>query len=166
MALRTINPRLFVVAFSSLIVAAFLFPGTALAEPWSGVAHGPAFSGVAVPGLDLGDLERRLRRTDALGIFAKLALKERLDSLIQDFALFHEGRRDTNRQDLKARFDGLLTDTAAMLRKGDPALSATIEAAHRGLWTVVSDPGKFFLMGDGGTAWRQDSDAFMPGARS
>lgn len=157
--MRSYNFRIFLVVFSSLFATAFIFSGTASAERWSIGTDEQTLSASLTRGLDLDGLEQRLRRSEALGIFVKLALKDRLDTLISDFVLFHEGHRGNSRKSLKTRFDGLLKDTVAMLRNGDPVLSASIKRAHQGLWLIVSDPVRFSAISGQRTAWQEDGRA-------
>jgi len=56
--------------------------------PRPGTPEGP-------PVLDLTSLEKRLRETQAIGVFTKLSLKNQVDDLLEQLAAFHEGRGQT-----------------------------------------------------------------------
>jgi hypothetical protein len=159
MEVRGLNLRVFLVLLWSTAITTVGFSSTVSAERWAVKINEPGLSGSISTGPDFDDLAQRLRQTEALGLFEKLALKDRLDTLMSDFVLFHEGRRDNSRKALKARFDRLLKDTVAILRKGDPSLSTLIERAHKNLWMLVSNPVSFAAMKEQQTAYGDDDRA-------
>ena len=95
--------------------------------------------------LDLDRLVDRLRNTSAIGMFGKLALKNRLDGLIDDFRRFHAGDAKGGLGALKGQFEGLLVRTASLVREGDPKLRGQLLASRDALWTLLSNPAKFKL---------------------
>ena len=93
--------------------------------------------------LNLKSLELRLRKTDSVGLFTKLALKAEFDGLLEDFSLHHLGRSDDSIEALMARFARLMGRTLKLVRKGDPVLFRTLASSRDALRTVFSDPAKF-----------------------
>ncbi len=93
--------------------------------------------------LNLKSLKLRLRKTDSVGLFTKLALKAELDRLLEDFNLHHLGRSDHGLEALMARFERLMGRTLKLVRKGDPVLYRTLASSRDALRTVFSDPTKF-----------------------
>ena len=93
--------------------------------------------------LNLESLELRLRKTDSVGLFTKLALKAELDRLLEDFSLHHLGRSGYGIEALMARFERLMGRTLKLVREGDPVLFRTLASSREALRTVFSDSAKF-----------------------
>ena len=53
----------------------------------------PLVKPAAAPPLDLKSLEARLRQTKAIGTFSKLALKNQMNDLLEQFKAFYDGSR-------------------------------------------------------------------------
>ena len=70
----------------------------------------------------LDSLEDRLRESDAIGIMDKMDLSARVDGLIADFLLFHDGKSETDTGRLEERFHRLVFEAAWLVRDGDPML--------------------------------------------
>ncbi len=136
-------------AYSVLVIAATI----ATMAGWAGPAQASnahwqnqvAVAYAQAPGeqLDLESLERRLKKTDSLGLFTKLVLKAELDELLEDFGQHHSGRGDDGLEPLMARFESLVSRTLMLVRKGDAVLFRTLAASRGALRTVFSDPEKF-----------------------
>jgi len=78
----------------------------------------------APPPLDLKSLETRLRETEAIGVFTKLALKNQVDGLLGTFRAFYQGRLKTTLAELRRPYDLLLLKVLALLQDTDPPLAA------------------------------------------
>jgi hypothetical protein len=125
-------------------------------EARSETAAPPSFLAAAAPeSVNLDGLRSSLRETDAIGFTTKLSLKHRLDSLLDSFAAYHEGRGDATLAELRERFADLLASTMSLLQEDDPQLFKKLWNAQGQLWLLVSDPEKFQAavhLEDGGRA--------------
>jgi hypothetical protein len=104
--------------------------------PRPGTPEGP-------PALDLTSLEKRLRETQAIGVFTKLSLKNQVDDLLEQLAAFHEGRGQTPLATLRESYDLLILKVLSLLQDEDPALARDIAASREALWNLLADPAKF-----------------------
>jgi hypothetical protein len=94
------------------------------------------------PALDLAALEKRLRATNAIGIFTKLSLKNQVDDLVARFRTFHQGAPVAVTK-LREEYDLLLLKVLSILQDGDPELARAISASREAIWGVLVDPVKF-----------------------
>lgn len=97
----------------------------------------------AAPTLDLKSLEMRLKETKAVGVFAKLALKNQIDDLLDRFRAYYQGRLETSLAELRRSFDMLVLKAVALLQDADPPLARAIVSSRESLWGLLSDPAKF-----------------------
>ncbi|MGH8562632.1 MAG: hypothetical protein ACREXW_00545 [Gammaproteobacteria bacterium] len=97
----------------------------------------------APPPLDLKSLETRLKETDAIGVFTKLALKNQVDDLLDKFRAFYQGRLETTLAELRQPYDLVLLKVLALLQDTDPPLAAAIVASREAIWGILADPTKF-----------------------
>jgi hypothetical protein len=93
--------------------------------------------------LDLMSLERRLRNTHAIGVFAKLSLKNQVDDLLEQFRGFYKGTIRMPLAALRQRYDLLMLKVLALLQDRDPPLAANIGASREAIWRILADPVKF-----------------------
>jgi hypothetical protein len=98
---------------------------------------------VASPPLDLSTLEIRLRGTKAIGVFTKIALKNQVDDLLEQFRAFYQGRFETSLAELRPPYDRLLLKVLALLQDGDPELARAIVTSREAIWSVLADPARF-----------------------
>jgi hypothetical protein len=110
----------------------------------------PQGSAAARPGaqagstaLDLTSLEKRLRETNAIGVFTKLSLKNQVDDLLEQFRTFHQGRDKAALAKLRQQYDLLLLKVLSLLQDKDPALARDISTSREALWNLLADPAKF-----------------------
>ena len=101
------------------------------------------------PELDLPTLEKRLRDTDAIGVFTKLTLKNQVDDLLERFRAFYEGRLRVPLADLRQPYDLLLMKTITVVQEGDPALATEIASSREAIWEILADPDKFAALASG-----------------
>ncbi len=97
----------------------------------------------SLPSLNLHDLEQRLRDTRAIGVFAKLSLKNQVDDLL---SAFREMYRVPNRRppaDLRQRYDLLMLKVLSLLQDSDPPLASAIASSREAIWSILADPDKF-----------------------
>lgn len=97
----------------------------------------------APPPLDLTSLEKRLRETDAIGVFTKLTLKNQVDDLLDRFRAHYEGRTRTSLRELRQPFDLLILKVLSLLQDRDSSLANAILASREAMWSILSDPAKF-----------------------
>jgi hypothetical protein len=97
----------------------------------------------ALPALALATLEQRLKDTDAVGVFTKLALKNQIDDLLGQIRAHHEGRGKFTLTQLRQSYDQLLLKVHDLLKKGDPPLASAIMNSRESIWIVLTDPVRF-----------------------
>lgn len=95
------------------------------------------------PSLDLKSLEKRLRETSAIGTFTKLALKNQVDDLLDQFRAHYEGREKTTLAELRQPYDLLLLKLLSLLQDSDPPLARDIVASREAIWSILADRNKF-----------------------
>lgn len=97
----------------------------------------------APPPLDMKSLETRLKETNAIGVFTKLALKNQVDDLLNQFRAFYAGRLKTTLAALRRPYEMLLLKVLALLQDSDPPLAGAIVASREAIWGILADPAKF-----------------------
>lgn len=107
-----------------------------------GVGPAPARQQTAAP-LDLKSLVTRLKDTKAIGVFTKLALKNQVDDLLEQFRAYYQGRLKTTLAELRRPYELLLLKVLALLQDADPPLAGAIVASREAIWGILADPAKF-----------------------
>jgi len=97
----------------------------------------------SAPPLNLTTLEARLKSTNAIGVLTKIALKNQVDDLLDDFRAYYKGKLKTTLADLRRSFDMLVLKVLSLLQDSDPSLAAAIAASRDAIWGILSDPAKF-----------------------
>lgn len=97
----------------------------------------------ALPPLDLVSLENRLKETSAIGLFSKIALKNQVDDLLDQFRAYYQGNVKTTLAQLRQRYDVLLLKVLSLLQDDDQSLATAIGASHEAIWGVLADRQKF-----------------------
>lgn len=98
---------------------------------------------VAEPPLDVAALKARLRDTDAIGVFTKLALKNQVDDLLKQFRAHYLSGQKTSVAALRQPYDMLVLKVLALIQDGDPSLARTILGSREAIWGILVDPEKF-----------------------
>jgi hypothetical protein len=93
--------------------------------------------------LDLTSLETRLKDTEAIGVMTKIALKNQVDDLLDQFRAFYAGKLKTTLAELRRPYDLLVLKVLSLLQDSDPSLAASIAASREAIWGILSDPKKF-----------------------
>jgi hypothetical protein len=93
--------------------------------------------------LDFKSLEARLRQTQAIGVFTKLALKNQVDDLLGRIRAYHKRQGTTSLAELRRSYDMLLLKVLALLQDTDPPLARDIVKSRAALWSILEDPKKF-----------------------
>jgi hypothetical protein len=97
----------------------------------------------ASPPLDLASLENRLKETKAIGVFTKIALKNQVDDLLNQFRAYYQGSVKTTLAELRQRYDLLLLKVLSLLQDGDRSLASSIGASREAIWGILADRQKF-----------------------
>ena len=97
----------------------------------------------AKPPLDLNSLEARLRETDAIGMFTKIALKNQVEDLLDQFREYYAGKVKTSLAELRPPYDRLLLKVLALLQDEDPDLARAIVDSREPIWSILADPARF-----------------------
>lgn len=97
------------------------------------------------PPLDVAALKARLRDTNAIGLFTKLALKNQVDDLLEQFRAHYLSRQNANVAALRQSYDMLVLKVLALIQDSDPSLARTISGSREAIWSILADPEKFRL---------------------
>jgi hypothetical protein len=95
------------------------------------------------PPLDVAALKARLRDTDAIGVFTKLALSNQVDDLLKQFRQHHQGGNKAGVAALREPYNILVLKVLALVQDTDPALARTLLASREAIWSILADPEKF-----------------------
>ena len=97
----------------------------------------------AAPALDVAALKTRLRDTSAIGVFTKLALKNQVDDLMQQFRAHYLSTPNTSVAALRQPYDMLVLKVLALIQDSDPSLAKSISGSREAIWGILADPVKF-----------------------
>ena len=97
----------------------------------------------ASPPLDLVSLENRLKETKAIGVLSKIALKNQVDDLLNQFRAYYQGSIKTSLAALRQRYDLLLLKVLSLLQDSDKSLATAIGASREAIWGILADRQKF-----------------------
>lgn len=103
----------------------------------------PPVARPAEPPLDVAALKSRLRDTNAIGVFTKLALKNQVDDLLKQFRTHHQGGQKTGVASLRQPYDMLVLKVLSAVQDKDPSLALTIAGSREAIWGILADPQKF-----------------------
>ncbi|MET0165469.1 MAG: hypothetical protein ABW318_10750 [Vicinamibacterales bacterium] len=110
----------------------------------------PAASPVAAPPapvapltLDLNALKERLKQTKAIGIFTKIALKNQVDDLLEQFSEYYEGKAKLTMTDLRRSYNLLMMKVLSLLQDADQTLASAIVSSREAIWGLLADPKTF-----------------------
>lgn len=93
--------------------------------------------------LDMASLKKRLRETKAIGVLTKIALKNQVDDLLNQFRAHYQGRGSVTLAQLRQSYDLLLLKVLSLLQDGDQLLARAIVASRDAIWGILADPAKF-----------------------
>jgi hypothetical protein len=114
-----------------------------VAQPAKKESAAPEVAKKSSPTLDLTSLEQRLKDTNAIGVLTKLALKNQVDDLLDQFRSFYQGKLKTTLAELRRPYDLLVLKVLALLQDSDPALASAIVASREAIWGILADRAKF-----------------------
>ena len=95
------------------------------------------------PPLDVEALKTRLRDTQAIGVFTKLALKNQMDDLLEQFRVHYQSGQKTGVASLRQPYDMLVLKVLSLVQDGDPSLARTIAGSREAIWGILADKEKF-----------------------
>ena len=98
------------------------------------------------PTLDVAALKERLKETKAIGVFTKLALKNQVDDLLEQFQAHYQSRQKSDMAALRQAYNMLVLKVLSLIQDGDPTLAHTIAASREAIWGILADPVKFKTM--------------------
>ena len=93
--------------------------------------------------LDLNGLKTQLKETKAIGFFTKIALKNQVDDLLDQFRKYYQGKSKTNMMELRQSYNLLLLKVLSLLQNKDEKLASAIVSSREAIWDLLSDPKKF-----------------------
>ncbi len=85
------------------------------------------------PDFNMDVLIERVKKTDAIGVFSKLALRSDALDLMGMVKAWRRHVKKLSLDDVRSQYDGLLLKILALLN-GDPALSRDISMAREQIW--------------------------------
>ena len=117
-------------------------PAPAAQPPKKDIVAQNAGTQKAAP-LNLTSLETRLKETEAIGVMTKIALKNQVDDLLDQFRAFYAGKLKTTLAELRRPYDLLVLKVLSLLQDSDPSLASAIVASREAIWGILSDRAKF-----------------------
>jgi hypothetical protein len=93
--------------------------------------------------LDFASLVKRLRKTKAINLPTKIAVKSQSDDLLDAFRAYHRQRGTATLAELRRVYDSLFHELHSLLREADPPLDRDIAESRAAIWEILADPRKF-----------------------
>jgi len=103
---------------------------------WQGTDHSQSGSKAVNSVANIFDMDvliERLKKTDAIGMFTKLALRSDALDMVDMIKAYNKHMARYSLKELRARFDGLLLKVLVLL-DDDPGLSRDISLARENIW--------------------------------
>ncbi len=91
----------------------------------------------------MNSLKDQLKETKAIGVFTKLALKNQVDDLLQQFRDHYQGKAKITMTQLRRSYDLLLMKVLSLIQDADQRLASAIVASREAIWGLLADPQKF-----------------------
>jgi hypothetical protein len=112
-------------------------------QPGKKESTAPEVAKKSSPTLDLTSLEQRLKDTNAIGVLTKIALKNQVDDLLDQFRAYYQGKLKTTLAELRRPYDLLVLKVLSLLQDSDPLLASAIVASREAIWGILADREKF-----------------------
>jgi hypothetical protein len=93
--------------------------------------------------LDVTSLLTRLRKTKAINLRTKLAVKNESEDLMERFRAYHAQHGTATLAELRQSYDSLLLKLYSLVEDGDPPLAHDIDRSRAAIWAILTDPMKF-----------------------
>jgi hypothetical protein len=107
----------------------------------------PSASSVVAPlaaeTLDFTSLFTRLRKTRAINLRTKLAVRNESDDLLERLRVYHARHGTATLADLQRSYDSLFLKLYSLLEDADPSLARDIDRSRAAIWAILADPMKF-----------------------
>jgi hypothetical protein len=103
----------------------------------------PAAPPAASLTLDLNTLKKQLKETKAIGLFSKIALKNQVDDLLDEFRKYYQGKGKIDMTELRRSYNLLMMKVLSLLQDEDQKLASAIASSREAIWALLSDPKKF-----------------------
>jgi len=142
-ALSPVLPEDLAPAAPEPAVVASAAPATEELEPEPSRAPLVAESSPAVDALDFSSLVTRLRKTKAINLRTKVAVKDESDDLLDQARAYHAQTGETTLAELRRSYDSLFQELQSLLEDADPPLARDIDRSRAAIWEILSDPRKF-----------------------
>jgi len=97
----------------------------------------------AAPVLDLNTLKEQLKDTKAIGFFTKIALKNQVDDLLDQFREYYQGTAKLTMTGLRRSYDLLIMKVLSLLQDEDQKLASAIVFSREAIWRLLADPKTF-----------------------
>ena len=94
------------------------------------------------PAISLEELAERIKETDAIGAFSKLALKNDIDDLVDALRRYHENK-EGDLDALHARYEKLVLKLMTLLEQEEPDLALALGRSRRAIWSRLVNPIEF-----------------------
>ena len=142
-ALPSVLPEELAAEESELAVVEAAAPAETLLEPEPSLAPSVVASATSVDTLDFSSLVTRLRKTKAINLRTKVAVKNESDDLLEQARAYHARTGETTLADLRRSYDSLFQELHSLLEDGDPPLARDIDRSRAAIWEILADPRKF-----------------------
>ena len=93
--------------------------------------------------LDFSSLVTRLRKTKAISLRTKVAVKNESDELLERFRAYHTQTGDASLAELRRSYESLFHELHSLLERSDPPLARDIDRSQAAIWELLADPTKF-----------------------
>jgi hypothetical protein len=138
-----VSPADAVLGASALAPVAPVASVTQESEPARGLLSSSVVSPISAETLDLSSLFTRLRKTNAINLRTKVAVKHESDDLLEQFRAYHRQRGVVELADLRRSYDSLFHKLHSLLEDADPPLARDIDQSRAAIWELLADPRKF-----------------------
>jgi len=142
-ALPSVLPEELAAEESELAVVEPAAPAEPVLAPEPSLAPSVVASATSVDTLDFSSLVTRLRKTKAINLRTKAAVKNESHDLLEQARAYHARTGETTLADLRRSYDSLFQELHSLLEDGDPPLARDIDRSRAAIWEILADPRKF-----------------------
>ena len=107
------------------------------------IALAAGCGGVKEAPLDAPALMSRLRDSNAIGAVTRLALKNQVDDLLEQFRAHHRSGQKSGIATLRQPYNMLVLKVLSIVQDEDPSLGVTVARSREAIWDILADPEKF-----------------------
>jgi len=116
---------------------------TEVLEPEPSLEPSLVASPSSIDTLDFSSLVTRLRKTKAINLRTKVAVKNESDDLLEQARAYHTHTGETTLAELRRSYDSLFQELHSLLEDADPLLARDIDRSRAAIWEILADPSKF-----------------------